>query len=213
VTRLSAHTDSKNEKSGECFIPQHKMIHTSRRRTLLSSAVAASAALVSLSIDIMASVPALAAVQRGITPFRLSASWSATSGLNSLDPNFVSFDPSAYIAMRDDPSRTPLFKKALQDRLNAAPGGPKSQTVLDLGTGPFALFAVMAAEMGAGKVYAIEANKDIADNARKVIKELGYDNVITVLDGFSTDITLPNKDKADLIVAEIVGSIATEEGA
>jgi predicted RNA methylase len=209
--QLSAHAidDSDSEKG--------KKSDTSRRRTLLSSAFAASAAaLVSLSIDIMTSLPALAVVERVITPFRLSASWSATSGLNSLhpnDPNFVSFDSSAYVAMRDDPSRTPLFKKALQDRLNAAPGGPESQTVLDLGTGPFALFAVMAAEMGAGKVYAIEANKDIADNARKVIKELGYDDVITVLDGLSTDVTLPNKEKADVIVAEIVGSIATEEGA
>jgi len=32
------------------------------------------------------------------------------------------------------------------------------------------------------------------------------------LEGFSTDITLPNDDKVDLIVAEIIGSIASEEG-
>jgi predicted RNA methylase len=182
------------------------------RRELFSRAISASAALASLSI----SRPAAAAAAAAAEPMRLSASWSATSGLNSLDPqdpNFVSFDPSAYAAMRDDPSRTPLFRKALQERLNAADGGPETQVVLDLGTGPFALFAVMAAEMGAGKVYAIEANPAIAENARKTIQKLGFEDIITVLDGFSTDISLPNSIKADVIVAEIVGSIATEEGA
>ncbi len=43
----------------------------------------------------------------------------------------------------DDPSRTPLFEKAIIQRLNAASGGPESMTVLDLGTGPYALFAMV----------------------------------------------------------------------
>ena len=186
------------------------------RRELFANAFAATTALSVLSIDISSPNSALAADGTSTTPIRLSASWSATSGLNSLDPsdpNFVSFDASAYAAMKNDATRTPLFRRALQDRLNSAPNGPESQVVLDLGTGPFALFAIMAAELGAGKVYAIEANKEIAANARKVIAEQGFDDVITVLDGFSTDLTLPNNAKADIIVAEIVGSIATEEGA
>ena len=154
-----------------------------------------------------------AATPSAPTATRLSASWSATAGLNSDDAKFVSFDPSAYRAMRDDPSRTPLFRKALGDRLAAAEGGAASQTVLDLGTGPYALFAIMAAEQGAGKVYAVEANKDIAESARAAIKDAGFEKVITVLEGFSTEINLPENEKADLVVAEIVGSIATEEGA
>eukprot|EP00586_Coscinodiscus_wailesii_P018191 CAMPEP_0172518980 /NCGR_PEP_ID=MMETSP1066-20121228/291138_1 /TAXON_ID=671091 /ORGANISM="Coscinodiscus wailesii, Strain CCMP2513" /LENGTH=76 /DNA_ID=CAMNT_0013301475 /DNA_START=264 /DNA_END=494 /DNA_ORIENTATION=- len=42
---------------------------------------------------------------------------------------------------------------------------------------------------------------------------MGFDNVITVLEGFSLYITLPNGVKADLAVAEIVGSVASKEGA
>lgn len=145
----------------------------------------------------------------------ISASWSAVDGLNSLDKGkkIVGFDRSAYYAMKDDPSRTPLFKKAIIDRLNAAPGGPSTQTVLDLGTGPFALFSIMAAEAGAKKVYAIEANKEVAQSARILIKQSGFSDIITVLDGVSTELTLPDNEKVDLVVAELVGSIATEEGA
>ena len=195
------------------------------RRELFANAFAATSALSALAIVLSLPNSAFAAEDTSasttaaaspITPIRLSASWSATSGLNSLDPSdpsFVSFDASAYAAMKNDATRTPLFRKSLQDRLNSAKNGPESQVVLDLGTGPFALFAIMAAELGAGRVYAIEASKEIAANARKVIAEQGFADVITVLEGFSTDITLPDNAKADIIVAEIVGSIATEEGA
>eukprot|EP00978_Attheya_sp_CCMP212_P046811 scaffold412996_cov59-Attheya_sp.AAC.1 len=146
----------------------------------------------------------------------MKAAWSAVDGLNSFQEEkaFVSFDASAYAAMRDDPSRTPLFQKAIASRLQSAPGGPESQTVLDLGTGPFALFAIIAAEQGAGKVYAMEADPEIAKSARETVKRSGFADVITILEGFSTDIpSLPNNDKVDFVVAEIVGSIATEEGA
>ena len=75
----------------------------------------------------------------------------------------------------------------------------------------------MAAKYGAEKVYAIEANTEAAASARETVKkrwDMTYDNVITVSEGFSTDIpSLPGDSKADFIVAEIVGSIATEEGA
>jgi len=72
--------------------------------------------------------------------------------------------------------------------------------------------ALFAAQAGAKKVYAIEANKEAAKVARETVAKKGFDDVITVLEGFSTDIELPNNDKVDLIVAEIIGSIASEEG-
>jgi protein arginine N-methyltransferase 1 len=145
----------------------------------------------------------------------ISAQWTAVDGLNSLssDKQFVSFSDSAYKAMMDDPSRTPQFERAIINRLNSAPEGPNSQVVLDLGTGPFALFAIIAAQNGAGKVYAIEANKEAAALARETVKKKGYEDKITILEGFSTDVSLPDGIKADFVVAEIVGSISTEEGA
>mmetsp|Transcript_52749 Transcript_52749/g.112070 ORF Transcript_52749/g.112070 Transcript_52749/m.112070 type:complete len:323 (+) Transcript_52749:109-1077(+) len=113
--------------------------------------------------------------------------------------------------MVNDPSRTPLFEKAIINRLKSAE--PDSQVVLDLGTGPFAFFAITAAKNGAAKVYAIEASKEAAALARETVKKLGFDDKITILEGFSSDITLPGGEKADFAVAEIVGSVASEEGA
>jgi SAM-dependent methyltransferase len=147
------------------------------------------------------------------TPVSISASWSAISGLNKAESgdDVVSFDASAYKAMRDDPSRTPLFQKAIIERLKnqATP----NLVILDLGTGPYALFAILAAQAGAGKVYAIEADPDSAEQARYSIEKAGFSDIITVIEGYSTDISLPNNEKVDVVVAEIVGSIASEEGA
>eukprot|EP00957_Ditylum_brightwellii_P099104 7548157-Ditylum_brightwellii.AAC.1 len=113
--------------------------------------------------------------------------------------------------MVGDASRTPFFEKAIIQRLNSVPGGPESQVVLDLGTGPFAFFAILAAQAGAGKVYAIEASKEAAKSARVAVKQAGFEDVIEIVEGFSTEITLPQK--VDFAVAEIIGSVATEEGA
>ena len=129
-------------------------------------------------------------------------------GLNSNDGQFVAFDAKAYQAMKDDPTRTPFFEQAILERLG---NQPEDCVVVDLGTGPFALFAVIAAKLGAGKVYAIESNPEVAASARQFVQRSGLQQQIEIFEGFSTEITLP--EKADFIVAEIVGSIASEEGA
>eukprot|EP00435_Cladocopium_sp_Y103_P045033 s1800_g12.t2 len=62
-----------------------------------------------------------------------------------------------YEAMRDDVPRTSKFEAAIQRRLKQQP----QATVLDIGTGPFALLAVIAAKAGAKKVYAIEKTLEL----------------------------------------------------
>mmetsp|Transcript_39800 Transcript_39800/g.89135 ORF Transcript_39800/g.89135 Transcript_39800/m.89135 type:complete len:169 (+) Transcript_39800:67-573(+) len=96
-----------------------------------------------------------------------SVSWSATDGFDEISPDksFIAFDDSAYRAMRDDQSRTPLFQEAITRRLSS-----EACTVLDVGTGPFALLAIMAARAGATKVYACEANPEAAKRAREAVK-------------------------------------------
>ncbi|EJK47937.1 hypothetical protein THAOC_33308 [Thalassiosira oceanica] len=159
-------------------------------------------------IPLVARSPPATANSQDVTP--LSTKWTSVDGLNSLESEkFVSFDKNSYQAMVNDQSRTPLFEKAITNRLKSAE--PDSQVVLDLGTGPFALFAVMAAEAGAKHVYAIEASADAAASARDVIRKKKLEDKVTILEGFSTDVTLP--EKADFAVAEIVGSVATEESA
>jgi protein arginine N-methyltransferase 1 len=86
-------------------------------------------------------------------------------------------------------------------------------TVLDLGTGPYAVLAFAAARAGAKKVYCIEADPAVAERARQEIQWAETTipkGVMEVIEGFSTDIELP--EPVDLLVCEIAGSIASEEG-
>lgn len=95
----------------ECDDDNNQAIESTSRRELFSNAFAAASALSILSIDVSSPQSALAAdgdSSSSSSPIRLSATWSATSGLNSLDPsdpNFVSFDASAYAAMKNDATR------------------------------------------------------------------------------------------------------------
>ena len=117
-------------------------------------------------------------------------------------------DEAAYDAMIQDETRTPLFAAAIARRLR----GTTDMVVLDIGTGPKALLALMAARAGARKVFAIEANPEAAAHARATIAAAQdvREGIIEIIEGFSTDVTLP--ERADLLVAELVGSIASEEG-
>ncbi len=91
--------------------------------------------------------------------------------------------------------------------------------MLDLGTGPFCVLALIAATAGAKKVYAVEANPEAARRAKAFIAKCEDPNasrrdvdglvplkpgLIEVIEGFSTELTLP--EKVDLCVFEICGS-------
>lgn len=146
------------------------------------------------------------AVASSVTSLR--ASWTATDGFS--DASFIQFDEAAYAAMRDDERRTPLFVQAITQRLASAP--PNTLTVVEIGTGPYAVLALAAARAGAKKVYTIEANAEAAKRARKVLKDAKVPPTqVEVLEGFSTAVQLP--ERVDLLVAEIIGSVASEEGA
>jgi len=141
---------------------------------------------------------------------------SASPQVVSLDSTWVTesyaagtdFALDAYESMRDDAGRTPKFIEAIQQRLKGKEG---RLSVVDIGTGPFALLAIAAANAGARKVYAIEADPEVAKLARKAIEDSGVPKgTIEVLEGYSTEVALP--EKVDLLVAEVIGSVATEEG-
>jgi hypothetical protein len=132
------------------------------------------------------------------------ATWTPSMG-------FIRFTVDMYMAMIGDQARTAGFKEAIERRLRDRDGC----VVLDIGTGPFAILAIFAAQAGAAKVYAIEANAAAAKQAQATVDgavERGdiESGVIVIIEGFSTTTTLP--ERADLLVAEIVGSIASEEG-
>jgi len=173
------------------------------RRTFGVGAAASAAAIGSIPGDASARLAPRA-------PPPLKASWDATAGFDQT--GFISFGETAYESMRDDEARTPLFERAIRERVR---GLGDSAVVLDLGTGPFALLALMAAKAGASKVYAVEASPEAAAKAREAVRDAERagelpGGVVEVLEGFSTAIELPQK--ADLVLAEIVGSVASEEG-
>uniref|UniRef100_A0A7S1ITE0 Protein arginine N-methyltransferase n=1 Tax=Eutreptiella gymnastica TaxID=73025 RepID=A0A7S1ITE0_9EUGL len=111
-------------------------------------------------------------------------------------------DISLHERMRDDVIRCNAYQHAIHLE---TPG----KVVLDIGTGPFALLALMCARAGATRVYAMEVVEKWAIQAREAVKHAGYDHVVTVLHGFSTKLELP--EKVDVVVHEILGNITSEE--
>ena len=141
-----------------------------------------------------------------------STKWLATSENND---QWIEFDERHYRSMYADMSRTEMFTQTLEKKLSKFP--PKTAVVCDLGTGPYLLFAKAAAAAGARKVYAIEAVPGSQNKAREELAQLeAADNsgvepgVIELVCGFSTDVELP--EKVDILISEIAGSIASEEG-
>ncbi|KAF9646710.1 protein arginine N-methyltransferase [Thelephora ganbajun] len=76
--------------------------------------------------------------------------------------------------------------------------------VLDVGCGT-GILSMFAARSGAKRVYAVDAS-DIVKRAEKIIKDSGYDDVITVIQGKVEDITFPDGvTEVDVIVSEWMG--------
>jgi protein arginine N-methyltransferase 1 len=75
--------------------------------------------------------------------------------------------------------------------------------VLDIGTG-IGMFALMACQCGAARVYAIDPG-DLIDLARELAAANGYADRIHFIQGISTRITLP--EPVDVIVSDLHGSL------
>ena len=113
-----------------------------------------------------------------------------------------SFDsPGPHIAMLEDRVRTEAFLTAVDELV-----GP-DDVVVDIGTGT-GILAAAAARAGARCVFAVEATP-IARHARAVFEANGLDERVTLVEGWSTRVTLP--ERADVVIAEILGSEALEE--
>jgi amino acid adenylation domain-containing protein len=113
------------------------------------------------------------------------------------------YDDVLYTAMSHDQSRLDAYRRAFE---KLVPG----KVVVDIGTGRDALLARMCIEAGARKVYGIELLERPAQQARALVQSLGLADRITIIQGRSQDVTLP--ELADVCVSENIGHIGDTEG-
>lgn len=117
---------------------------------------------------------------------------------------YLAYDDQAYGLFAAAAGRNSAYRAALAQ---ACAGG----IVVDIGTGRDALWAVEAARAGARRVYAIEELPEVAALARCAVARAEVGDVVRVVEGRSTDVVLP--ERVDVCVSEIVGNIASAEGA
>ncbi|MDB5370316.1 MAG: hypothetical protein JWP20_1874 [Roseomonas sp.] len=116
---------------------------------------------------------------------------------------FFVYDDLAYGAMAGDETRNAAYRAAFARHL---PG----RTVLEIGPGAEAVLSRMAIAAGASKVYAVEINPVIAEQARARLRAEGLADRVEVITGDITTVTLPVR--ADVCISEIVGAIGGAEG-
>jgi amino acid adenylation domain-containing protein/non-ribosomal peptide synthase protein (TIGR01720 family) len=114
------------------------------------------------------------------------------------------YDELLYYAMTHDAIRNRAYRAAIHE----AVGG---KIVLDIGTGADAILTRFCLESGAKHVFAIEADPDAYRNARTVVEDLALKDRVTLLQGDSTKLQLP--ERVDVCVSEILGTIGSSEGA
>lgn len=106
-----------------------------------------------------------------------------------------------HIRMLDDRIRTSRWIAAITAVVR--PG----DVVVEVGTGTGVL-AIAAARAGAEHVYTIEAG-EMAPVAREVVRANGMADRVTVVEGWSTAVTLP--ERGDVFISETIGNTAFDE--
>lgn len=102
---------------------------------------------------------------------------------------------AGYGQMIADRKRMDAYLQALRQAITPA------SVVVDIGTGT-GIFALLACQYGARKVYALEPS-DVLQVARAIAVANGYDQRITFLQNRSSTVTLP--ERADVIISDLRG--------
>jgi hypothetical protein len=119
------------------------------------------------------------------------------TGAEGLKAVAYGYDASPiHAAMLNDRSRTESFLAGIAEVVR--PG----DVVVDVGTGT-GILAMAAARAGASRVYAVEATR-IGRHARANFEANGFGDRITLVEGWSTRVTLP--ERADVLVSEMIGN-------
>lgn len=115
--------------------------------------------------------------------------------------------PPWHFAMMNDEPRNRAYEAALRRAVT-----PDTH-VFEIGTGS-SILSMMAARAGAARVTTCEANTQIAAVAQQIVKDNGYDDIITVIPrpSWKIDVEKDLGGKADLFVAEILSDTLLDEG-
>lgn len=105
------------------------------------------------------------------------------------------YSVTGYGKMIADEVRMDAYVRAMRQVIK--PGS----VVIDLGSGP-GMFALLAVEMGARRVFAIEP-ADVIQVGREAAREHGVSDRIEFIQDFSTKVSLP--ERADVIVSDLHG--------
>lgn len=108
-----------------------------------------------------------------------------------------------HFAMLNDSNRNQFYFDAMAEVV-------EGKRVIDIGAGS-GLLSLMAFKRGASKVLAIEASNDMVDLARLNIQRNCCDG-IEVIHNLSSRVTLPEDQKADVLVSETLGALMLGEG-
>jgi amino acid adenylation domain-containing protein len=113
------------------------------------------------------------------------------------------YDDLLYYSMTTDLPRNQAYQQAIDRSV-------EDKIVVDIGTGKDAILARFCVAAGAKKVYAIEASETAFHQATKLIQQLGLQDKIILLYGYSTEVELP--EQVDVCLSEIIGTIGGSEG-
>ena len=116
---------------------------------------------------------------------------------------FRDYSVGAYGRMIEDARRTGPFVEALRQAI-----GPDS-VMLDIGTGT-GFFAFLACQLGAARVYAVEADAAALEMARRCAQNVPGSERITWLQGLTTQMDLP--ERADVIMGDLHGTLPFFKG-
>lgn len=109
-----------------------------------------------------------------------------------------------HFAMLNDSHRNQFYWDAMEGRV-------EGKRCLDIGAGS-GLLSLMAAKLGASRVMAIEASKDMVELARLNLQRNSQDKKVQILHSLSSNIVLREEEKADVVVSEILGALMLGEG-
>eukprot|EP01064_Diplonema_japonicum_P018522 TRINITY_DN27221_c0_g1_i1.p1 TRINITY_DN27221_c0_g1~~TRINITY_DN27221_c0_g1_i1.p1 ORF type:complete len:420 (+),score=151.16 TRINITY_DN27221_c0_g1_i1:42-1262(+) len=114
-----------------------------------------------------------------------------------------------HYAMLNDHPRNEHYLNALKAVIT-----PGVTTCLEIGAGS-GILTCIAAQLGAKRVTAIEANPQLVKLARQIVKLNGHEDRVTIVHGMSNEITLEQigGEKADVLLSELFGTLLLSESA